>query len=96
METNTKGPENNKVETGQRKEIVNELEKLTEKIEQRKEEKELEGRKQKVSVSYTVRAFGENIKKLHDLQYMTAEDYAAISLIKQRVAEKYMREELGI
>lgn len=53
-------------------------------------------RKQKVSASYTVRAFGENGKKLAELGLITDEDYKKLQVIHRHAAEKYMKQELGI
>lgn len=53
-------------------------------------------KKQKVSASYTIRAFGENIKKFRELGLIEAEQERVLTTIHKKVAETYMKKELGL
>lgn len=55
-----------------------------------------ETKTQKVSASYTVKAFSSHIEKLSLLNLLTAEDYRELNEIRTRVITKYMEVELGL
>lgn len=53
-------------------------------------------KKQKASASYTIRAFKENIKKFKELVLITCEEEEELMKIHKKIAEEWMRKELGI
>lgn len=53
-------------------------------------------RKQKVSVSYTLKAFGMNVKKLEDAGWLTKEEAEGIKKIHKKIVEKWMKSEMGL
>lgn len=53
-------------------------------------------RKQKVSATYTLRACGENARKLLDMELITEKEYEVITGIQKKAIEKYIKAEMGI
>lgn len=59
------------------------------------EEKEVtEGRKQKISVTYTLRAFGENLKRMYEAELLTKEEATRGAELVKIARERFMGEEL--
>lgn len=54
-----------------------------------------EKKKQKVSESYTITAFSNNVEKLSTLNLLSVEDYEELNEIKKRIVEKYTNKLLG-
>ena len=54
-----------------------------------------EKKKQKVSESYTITAFSNNVEKLSTLNLLSVEDYEELKEIKKRIVEKYTNKLLG-
>lgn len=50
----------------------------------------------KVSASYTIRSFGENIKKLRHLGLIGQEEETQLKKIHKKTAETFMLKELGL
>ena len=57
---------------------------------------EKKGKKeQKVSISYTLKAISEHIKKLHENGFITDEEAATMKTVHKSAVQKYMQKELG-
>ena len=52
------------------------------------------GRKQSVSISYTMRAMGENVKKLEELKLITEEEAETVRGVMRKAVDKWIM--LGI
>lgn len=50
-------------------------------------------KKQKVSVSYTLKAFGKNIEKLKEMGLIDAKQDVELKKIKENVIENYIKKE---
>lgn len=53
-------------------------------------------KKQKVSVSYTLKSFKGNNKKLLDGKVITEEEYNKLELIRGNAIKKYIKQEYGL
>lgn len=49
--------------------------------------------KRQPSKSYTIKSFGENIKKLKEFYYLDAEEEKLITKIYEKIKRKYMEEQ---
>lgn len=56
--------------------------------------KQVEAKKeQKISVSYTLKAFAKNCVKLKKLGYLNDSDFKTLTEIKNKMIEKYLKNE---
>lgn len=53
-------------------------------------------KKQKISVSYTVKAVGQHIKKLHEAKMTTEEENKTLLEIHKKLIERWISMEMGI
>lgn len=56
---------------------------------------EVKERKQKVSGSYTLRAFAENAKKLAELGFIEQKDLATVAEMHKKATKRFIEIELG-
>lgn len=61
-----------------------------------KTEEEKNTKKQKTSISYTLRNFGKNIKKLHKAEAITAEEADTMNKIHEEAITRWIKNDLGI
>lgn len=92
METNKTGAQN--VKDGNAQNAVSE----TKAVNAEKEQETVgdNKKKQKVSATYTLRACGENAKKLYELELISQEDLTTIIGIQRKALDKYIKAEMGI
>lgn len=51
---------------------------------------------QKVSASYTLKSQGDNLKKLHELELLTDEEFATMVTIHSNAVNKYIGKQFSI
>lgn len=57
---------------------------------------ETTGRKQKVSTSYTLRAFGENVRRLKETGLLTVADEKKIGEVQQNLVQAFSKQLAGL
>lgn len=85
----------NKVQTAQRQRITEDLEKLTNVIEQRKDQKMETERKKGRSASYSLKAWSDHVKGLNELGLITDEEIETIKTIHANAMNKYVKQSMG-
>lgn len=94
METNKKNEIHNKVEERNLENLKDYIKRPENESENAQTKTEGE-RKQKVSVTYTLRAFGENLKKLYELGLLTKEQAKEGAKLVTAAKNAYMGEDLN-
>lgn len=64
-------------------------------LNEKKETETTDTRKQKISPTYTLRAFGENLKRLYELELLTLEEAKEGAVLVTAARNRYMSEELN-
>ena len=53
-------------------------------------------RKQKISVSYTLKAFGQNVNRLSQAKMLTTEEQEELNNLKKRLIERWIGQEMNL